>query len=107
MAVRLTLYRIIVAGFTDRPDITSAVNKGRQVSPVQKSVVGITDRPDITPFVYKGCQLTLPRKSVVGITDRPDITSAVYKGRQVNPAQVNRGWYNGPSRHNLSCLQRP
>ena len=71
-------------------------------------MVGITDHPDITPQLFtKADGLTLPRKSVVGITDRPDITSAVYKGRLVKPAQEKCGWYNGPSRHNLSCLQRP
>ena len=53
----------------------------------KKSVVGITNRPDITSAVYKGRHVNPAQKSVVGITDRPDITSAVYKGRQVKPAQ--------------------
>ena len=70
-------------------------------------MVGITDRPDITSAVYKDRQVNPALESVVGITDHPDITSAVYKGRKVNSVQEKCGWYNGPSRHNLRYLQRP
>ena len=97
-----------MVGITDRPDITSAVYKGRQVNPDQEKCVWYNgpSRHNLSVFT-KAVRLTMPRKSVVGITDCPDITSAVNKGRRVNSAQEKCGWYNGPSRHNLSCLQRP
>ena len=97
-----------MVGITDRPDIASAVYKVRQVNSAQEKCGWYKRTVPTYPQLFtKAVRLTMLRKSVVGITDLPDITSAVYKGRQVNPLQEKCGCYNGPSRHNLSCLQWP